>query len=158
MASFAAAIPVVEKSSDLTSIRPTEDDGHLQIPSLNEELERYSPVHLDSREEKKYTRMESKVQFERAIMEPGLTIAMVYYPYKCLTCMFTNNVLIKATENRPLINFISINYYDLEDIVGRNDVSPASTLFFFRDGKVVHRINGYDEEDIKRSVEKYYSS
>lgn len=53
------------------------------------------------------------------------------------------------------ITFIHVDIDELDNISDNSDVTKVPTFKFFRNGKLLHRFSGTDENNLKSSIENY---
>ncbi len=88
--------------------------------------------------------------FEKAINEPGIPVLVDFFTPPCAPCKALVPVLERAARKFPNVKVVKVNAWNNQGLCAKFRIVGVPALLFFKDGKNVLRIDGFDDSTEKR--------
>lgn len=93
-------------------------------------------------------------QFYNTVARPGLVVIDAYTTW-CGPCKAFAPVFERMAANYPAVTFAKVNVETVEEVATVLSISSIPTILFFKEGKIVHRVEGADPGAVEAAIQKY---
>jgi len=94
-------------------------------------------------------------EFEKVIKSEDLIIIDLYADW-CVPCKSLEPVLNKLSNEFENVKFYKVNVEKSPEIAARFHISSIPYLLFFKNGKIIHGINGVvTEKELRRIISSF---
>lgn len=100
------------------------------------------------------TTVKSKAEFDAALKHSGLVVVDFFATW-CGPCKMIAPLLEKFSQEYPLVKFIKVDVDELGQVAQEYEVTAMPTIFFIKDGAVVHKVLGAQPQVIKQALTQY---
>lgn len=91
--------------------------------------------------------------FEKQVMESGVPVLVDFFTPPCAPCKALVPVLERTARKYPNVKVVKVNAWDNQGLCARWKIVGVPALLFFKGGKNVLRIDGFDDSTEKRIVD-----
>ena len=88
--------------------------------------------------------------FEKEVIESGIPVLVDFFTPPCVPCKALVPVLDRAARKFPNVKVVKVNAWDNQALCARFRVVGVPALLFFKGGRNVLRIDGFDDSTEKR--------
>ncbi len=92
----------------------------------------------------------SEGNFEKEVMESGVPVVVDFFTPPCAPCKALVPVLERTARKFPNVKVVKVNAWNSQSLCKSLKIVGVPALLFFRDGKNVLRIDGFDDSTEKR--------
>lgn len=88
--------------------------------------------------------------FEKEVIESGIPVLVDFFTPPCAPCKALVPVLDRTARKFPNVKVVKVNAWDNQGLCARYKIVGVPALLFFKGGKNVLRIDGFDGSTEKR--------
>jgi len=88
--------------------------------------------------------------FEKEVMEARSPVVVDFFTPPCAPCKALVPVLERAAGKFPNVKFVKVNAWNNQGLCARFKIVGVPALLFFKDGRNVLRLDGFDDSTEKR--------
>jgi thioredoxin 1 len=88
--------------------------------------------------------------FDKEVMESGIPVLVDFFTPSCAPCKALVPVLERTARRYPNVKVVKVNAWDNQGLCARWKIVGVPALLFFKGGKNVLRIDGFDDSTEKR--------
>ncbi len=92
----------------------------------------------------------SEGDFEKEINAPGIPVIVDFFTPPCAPCKALVPVLERTARKFPTVKVIKVNAWNSQGLCAKFRIVGVPALLFFKDGKNVLRIDGFDDSTEQR--------
>ncbi len=92
----------------------------------------------------------SEAEFEKEIMESEIPVLVDFFTPPCAPCKALVPVLERTARKFPNVKVVKVNAWNSQSLCKKLKIIGVPALLFFKDGKNVLRIDGFDDSTEKR--------
>ncbi len=92
----------------------------------------------------------SEAEFEKEIMESEIPVLVDFFTPPCAPCKALVPVLERTARKFPNVKVVKVNAWNSQDLCKKLKIVGVPALLFFKDGKNVLRIDGFDASTEQR--------
>ena len=89
-------------------------------------------------------------EFEKEVMESGIPVLVDFFTPPCAPCKVLVPVLERAARKYPNVKVVKVNAWNNQGLCARLKIVGVPVLMFFKGGKNVLRIDGFDDSTGRR--------
>ncbi len=88
--------------------------------------------------------------FEKEVVESGIPVIVDFFTPPCAPCKALVPVLERAAGKYPNVKVVKVNAWNNQGLCARFRIVGVPALLFFKGGKNVLRLDGFDDSTEKR--------
>ncbi len=92
----------------------------------------------------------SEAEFEKEVVASGIPVLVDFFTPPCAPCKALVPVLERTARKFPNVKVVKVNAWNSQDLCKRLKIVGVPALLFFKDGKNVLRIDGFDASTEQR--------
>lgn len=151
----AAAIPTPTDGLEISLIQSTGESQQIQTSISSHKLTPFPIVTRDRQTTPLFQNIQSQIEFDEALERDGLTVASFISATKFQRC-FKGELYMKDNyKTHPSIQVLRINADRSQAIAAQNRITEFPTYIFYKDGEIVERVVGANEDEIRAAFDKH---
>lgn len=96
----------------------------------------------------------TQAEFDEALKHSGLVVVDFFATW-CGPCKMISPILEKFSQEYSTVKFVKVDVDQLPAIAQEYEVTAMPTIFFIKNGSVVHKVLGAQPQAIKQALVQY---